>query len=167
MSLRPRWWFLQIFIPPVSIKLNDLSVQCVYQFKYLGNWLESKSRFQSHLDALHRRFLHYHCAMSVRLGHLMSLISAKNFYFTFIFSAILYCILVWGKIFRSSIKEDRILRLQQHIILNLFSSAVSTIMKWFYISYILHKSMAYINSIYWFLHVQSYQIRFFSTMRIS
>ena len=70
--------------PPVSIKLDGLLIQCVDEFKYLGVWLDSKLRFQPHLDALHSRLSHY-CGMSVRLGHLMPLVSAKSFYFAFIF----------------------------------------------------------------------------------
>ena len=107
-------------IPSVNIALNGLSIQCVDQFKYLGVWLDSKLRYQPQLDSLHGKLSHY-CGMSIRLGHLMSIISAKSFYFAFIFSTISYCILVWGGIFNCSVRGDSVLGLQRRIILNLFS----------------------------------------------
>ena len=103
---------------PLQIAGNR--VEYVNAYRYLGLILDSKLKYQDHINGLQTR-LSQLCGISYKIGPHLSLNAAKSFYYSFIYSVLSYCITVWGGILLTSTKGNRLKALQVRLVKNLFS----------------------------------------------
>ena len=77
------------------IALDGSPIGRVESFKYLGVAIDDKLKYHDHIEYLSNRISHL-CGVSYRLNKHLDLKSAKNIYFSCIYSLLTYCICVYG-----------------------------------------------------------------------
>ena len=102
-----------------SFMLYDSPLELVDAYKFLGVTFDCKLKFKSHVAAICSK-LHRFCGITFRLKNKLNLHSARSFYFAYFHSVASYCISVWGGLLLCSRKGDRLCKLQDRIIKNLF-----------------------------------------------
>jgi hypothetical protein len=104
---------------PPQLCIDNVPIEFISHYKYLGINIDSRLKFNAHLNELKIK-LSRNCGISYRLQSKLNLDSAKNLYYSFTYSAISYCICVYGGLFLCSERGNKIKKLQKRIILNLF-----------------------------------------------
>ena len=104
--------------PIISIESNILV--CVQSFKYLGVLFDDNLRFKTHIKSVQTK-LSRMCGVSYKLKYNLDFNSAKNMYYACVYSVFSYCIALWGGVMFCTGNCNRIIRLQEKIIKNLFS----------------------------------------------
>ena len=102
------------------IKLNEEKLNRTSEFKYLGIYLDDKLKYQKHVENLCERVSRL-CGVSYRLQRLLDIKSAKNVYYSCIYSILIYCISVWGGILQCTQRGKRLIKLHERSVKNLFS----------------------------------------------
>ena len=92
----------------------------VETFKYLGIFIDSNLKFQSHIDHIHAKLSRL-CGITYRLKYHLNLESAKNVYYACVYSVVSYALAVFGGILMCTHRGDSLMKLQLRIIKNLFS----------------------------------------------
>ena len=115
----------KIIVNP-SLQIHGNTVEFVDAYRYLGILLDSKLKYQEHINSLKIK-LSQLCGISYRISPYLNLEAAKAYYYSFVYSALSYCITVWGGVLVSSTRGNRLRRLQKRIVKNLFA-------KFFYVS---------------------------------
>ena len=105
------------------ILLDSLPIERVNEFKYLGVHLDDKLKFNKHVDHL-CGILSRYCGMTFKLRGHLDLKSAKNTYYSCIYSAIKYCICTYGGLLQSTQRGNRLKSQQNRIVKNLFGNFV-------------------------------------------
>ena len=105
-------------IPDVRIGQDKLKV--VKHFKYLGINIDDSCKFNTHIDLLKSRMSSLR-GMSYRLKNHLDIRAAKNVYYSCVYSIVSYGISVWGGALNCNHRADCLIRLQKHILNNLFS----------------------------------------------
>ena len=106
-------------IDPI-IELDGEQLSRAHEFKYLGIFLDDKLKYQKHIEYLCDRMSSF-CGITFRLQKLLDIKSAKNVYFSCIYSILIYCICVWGGVLKCSQRGSRLIRLHERSVKNLFS----------------------------------------------
>ena len=104
-------------IPP--LKLGSGKIDRSNNFKYLGIYLDEKLDYNVQLKSLESR-LSRMCGITYKINSHLNLSSAKNVYFSCIYSILTYCICIWGGTLSCSHRADRLMRLQVRCVKNLF-----------------------------------------------
>ena len=81
---------------PVLV-LGGETVLRVTDFKYLGLFIDDSLKFHKQIDQLCIKMSRL-CGVSHRLGHHLDYVSARNFYYSFVYSVLTYCVCIWGGI---------------------------------------------------------------------
>ena len=89
-------------------------------FKYLGTFFDPKLKFNDHIMVLCNKLSTY-CGISYRLRYKLNLHTARSYYFAYFYSTLSYCIAAWGGLLLCSHRGDRLLKLQDRLVRNLFS----------------------------------------------
>ena len=110
---------LQNFLPNISI--NNINIEYVNEYKYLGLILDNKLSFKKHVNNLKAR-LNSLVGASYSLKNILSLNAARSFYHGMAASLINYLIVIWGGIGKSSINSLQVA--QNRIIRNLFGNKI-------------------------------------------
>ena len=107
------------FVSP-SIVLGNQPIELVDVFKYLGVQFDSKLKFNTHIIELGNK-LSIYCGLAFRLKNKLNLQTAFSYYYAYFYSTVSYCITVWGGVLVCSQRGDKLVRLQNRIVRNLFS----------------------------------------------
>ena len=102
----------------VQLFLGNNQLEEVDTFKYLGLFIDSNLKFQTHIDYINAK-LSRMCGVTFRLKNLLDLDSAKNIYYACIYSVVSYALAVYGGISMCTRRADGILKLQSRIVKNL------------------------------------------------
>ena len=102
-----------------SILLDGVPLKRVHEYKYLGVIIDDKLRYGKHIDHLCGKLSRL-CGMSFRLKHHLNVKSAKNIYYSCVYSSIKYCIGIYGGILQCNQTGNRLKSLQKRIVRNLF-----------------------------------------------
>ena len=105
------------------ILLNASPVERVKNFKYLGVFIDEKLKYHAHLDHLCGK-LSKLCGMTFRLKGHLDLKSAKNVYYSCIFSVLTYCICTYGGVLQCTQRGNRLKSLHDRCVRNLFECYV-------------------------------------------
>ena len=105
-------------LPP--IKLGNDCIDRVTNFKYLGIFIDEKLNYDYQLKSLETKISRM-CGITFRIKNNLNLNSAKNVYYSCIYSILIYCICVWGGLLTCTHKTDRLIKLHVRCIKNLFS----------------------------------------------
>ena len=103
-----------------QIKLNNVPIKVVDTFKYLGVFFDSHFKFNIHVTELCKKLSRY-CGISFRLKNKLNLHTARTFYYAYFYSTVSYCIAAWGGLLICSHRGDKLCRLQDRMVKNLFS----------------------------------------------
>ena len=103
-----------------KIELDGKKLDRAVEFKYLGIFLDDKLKYQKHIEYLCDRMSRF-CGTTFRLQKLLDIKSAKNVYYSCIYSIVIYCICVWGGVLKCSQRGSRLIRLHERCAKNLFS----------------------------------------------
>ena len=79
----------------IEININNVPIEQVNEFRYLGIHFDSKLKFKTHVDKITNK-LSQTAGIAYRLGPKFDLNTAKEFYYSFVFSTINYGITVYG-----------------------------------------------------------------------
>jgi hypothetical protein len=104
-----------------DLYMDNVKIEKVYSFKYLGFHLDNKFNHEVHLKNLVSRLSRFKYVSS-RIGNHMTVGSARTFYFSMVQSIFCYGLLVWGGKSTTSIVYKRLCKLQDKIVYNLFAS---------------------------------------------
>ena len=88
--------------------------------KYLGLHIDDKLKFPDHVTHLKSKLASL-AGISFRLQKRFNLRTAKNYYYSMVFSTITYCISAWGGALLNCRRGEPIIKYQKKIIQNLFS----------------------------------------------
>ena len=80
----------------INLKIGNDQIEKVDSFKYLGITLDTHLKYNAHVANLTMNMSQL-SGITYRLGRNFDLYSAKQFYYSFIFSKLSYGITVWGK----------------------------------------------------------------------
>jgi hypothetical protein len=119
-NVKSKWMLFTTKTTPVpNIYISGQLIERVESFKYLGLYLDSNLRHKSHIRYLKGKLssLRY---ISYKIGPYLSVSAAKKFYFGMVQSILCYGILVWGGTSVGSATFNKLCRLQNRIIINLF-----------------------------------------------
>ena len=103
----------QVYIGPDEVTRKN-------HVKYLGLEIDDKLKFQSHLGSLGKKLSRL-SGVSSRLMKYFNYNASKSFYYSCVYSALTYCISVWGGTLQCNHSGDRIVKLQKRIVKNLFA----------------------------------------------
>jgi len=103
----------------LNLYIGQNLVKITKTFKYLGVQIDDHLKHGEHIKKVANK-LYYLCGVSFRLKNFMNLQSAKNFYYSSVYSVINYCLAVWGGVGMCTSRCIRIGRLQHRILKNLF-----------------------------------------------
>ena len=109
-------------VPDVRIGSDRLNL--VKHFKYLGINIDDSCKFNTHIDSLKSRLSSLR-GMSYRLRNHLDIRAAKQLYYSCVYSVAMYGIAVWGGALICNHRADSLIRLQRHILENLFSKFFS------------------------------------------
>ena len=101
------------------IKFNDVLLEQVSEFCYLGIYIDNRLKFKRHIEHLLSKLSRL-CGATFRLSSQFDLVAAKNYYYSFVHSALLYGIAVWGGSLGTQ-QGQSLQKLQNKIVRNLFS----------------------------------------------
>jgi hypothetical protein len=113
--------FTNCTIDPPQLCIQNVPIEFVDCYKYLGLHVDPKLKFHTHLSELKIK-LSRNSGIAYKLQRKLDIGSAKNLYYSFTYSAISYCICVYGGVFICTERGNKIKKLHRRIILNLFSS---------------------------------------------
>ena len=102
-----------------SILLDSTPLNRVHEYKYLGIIVDEKLKYGKHVNYICTKLSRL-CGMSFRLRQHLDLQSAKNIYYSCVYSTIKYCIGVYGGILHCNQTGNRLKSLQKRIVKNLF-----------------------------------------------
>ena len=85
----------------LNVILNNVPIEKVNVFKFLGFLIDDKLSHKNHLNHLVSK-LRKLKFVSYKIAPYMTLLTAKMFYFSMVFSALQYGILVWGGVIASN-----------------------------------------------------------------
>ena len=111
-------WYLT-GVDLINCLLNNCQLERVHEFKYLGIKIDDKLKFQGHIDYLSSKVSSI-CGSSYRLGNLLNLRTAKNFYYSCLYSIVTYCICVCGGVLQCTQRGRSLNRLYEKTVRNLF-----------------------------------------------
>ena len=92
--------------------------------KYLGLFIDDKLKFSDHVTHIKSKLAVF-AGISFRLRDQFNLRTAKNYYFSCIFSVLTYCISAWGGVLLNCRRGEIISKRQRKIVYNLFSKHYS------------------------------------------
>ena len=101
------------------IRIGNEEVEKVDNYKYLGLMIDDKLRYDGHIEVLSGK-LSQLCGVSYRLKNHFDTNTAKNFYYSLVYSSLTYCICIWGGVIQCTQRCSRILSLHRRIVNNLF-----------------------------------------------
>ena len=107
-------------IPNISI--NDVPIEYVNQFKYLGLVIDKNLRFNPHVTTLNGRLSRI-VGAAYSLQDTLSLQAAKTFYYSMFYSHISYIIAIWGASSKSLLDDLQIT--QNKVIRALFANKIT------------------------------------------
>jgi hypothetical protein len=99
--------------------IDNVKIEKVKSFKYLGFQLDNRFNHTLHLKTLVSRLSRLKFVSS-RVGKFMTLEAARTFYFSMVQSVLCYGLLIWGGTCQSSFRYKKICKWQDKIIRNLF-----------------------------------------------
>ena len=85
-----------------QIKINNLSLHEVFEFKFLGIYIDSKLKWKEHIDMVKSRISLY-TGILYRLRHYLNVKCLLQVYFTLIYPHLLYCSSLWGGAYKTFI----------------------------------------------------------------
>ena len=103
-----------------TIKLDDVPVSRVKNFKYLGVQLDHNLKFHDHIEYLCSK-MNQMCGVTYRLKDNLNVESAKNLYYSCIYSVLRYCIGIWGGVLQCTERGNRLNNLHKRVTKNLFA----------------------------------------------
>ena len=92
----------------------------VETFKYLGLNIDSTLKFQTHINATKSKLSRI-CGASYRLRRHLNLSAARKLYYSGFYATIQYCICAYGGLLLCTQRGERLLKLQNRTMKNLFS----------------------------------------------
>jgi hypothetical protein len=104
---------------PPQLCIQNVQIEFVDYYKYLGIYIDSKLKFHAHLNELKTK-LSRNSGIAYRLRWKLNLNSAKNIYYSFTYSALSYCICIYGGVLICTERGNKIKKLHKRIVLNLF-----------------------------------------------
>jgi hypothetical protein len=111
--------FTNCIVEPPQLCIYNVPIEFVDNYKYLGICVDSKLKFNVHLKELKIK-LSRNSGIAYRLQSKLDLCSAKSLYYSFTYSAISYCICIYGGLLLCTERGNKIKKLHKRIILNLF-----------------------------------------------
>ena len=87
--------------------------------KYLGMQIDENLKYNEHIELLCTKIAKL-CSISYRIRNDLNLKSAKNVYFSCIYSILTYCICVYGGVLQCTSRGDRLINLHKRSVKNLF-----------------------------------------------
>ena len=102
------------------ITLGGCLVSRVSECKYLGINMDDKLKYHSHIKFLSTKLARI-CGCTYRLRYYLNEHTAKNLYYSCLYSAVSYGISVWGGILQCTQRGSRLERLYDKAVLNIFS----------------------------------------------
>ena len=102
------------------IKLGQENIQRVGSCKYLGMFIDEKLKYHDLLAHMKSK-LRQLKGISFRLRKFLDRKTARNFYFSMVYSTVTYCISVWGGVLCCTRRGDELQKLQTSIVKNLFN----------------------------------------------
>ena len=88
------------------LTINNNVIEFVDHFKYLSITIDSKLKYQHHLDSL--IFIPFRCCgISYRIRPILSIQAAKSFYYSFFYASVQNCISAWGGIFQCTLNKGK------------------------------------------------------------
>jgi hypothetical protein len=103
-----------------KLMINSDEIERVRKFKYLGFILDDRLTYRYHIKCLTSTMAKYRY-ITMKVRSYMTEESAKTFYYGLIHSLVCYGLLVWGGVFIEGASANRLCKLQDRIIFNLFS----------------------------------------------
>ena len=94
-------------VPP-QISLDGATIDKTTSFKYLGVLLDENLKYNEHLEYLCGRLSRI-CGMTFRIKYHLNLRSAKNMYFSMIYSVVTYCICIYGGVLQCTQRGSRLI----------------------------------------------------------
>ena len=105
------------------IKIDNKVVRKVDRARYLGILIDDHLKFHNHIELIENKLARL-CGISFRLQNYFNRETALNFYYSCVYSVFNYCLTVWGGVSACTSRCDRLIRLQNRIVENLFSKYV-------------------------------------------
>lgn len=121
-NIKSKWMlFTNKSVVAPNIYIAGQLVEKVDSFKYLGLHIDSNLRYTSHLNYLRSKLssLRY---VSYKISPYLSEAAGKKFYYAMVQSILCYGILVWGGVSIGSGSFNKLCRLQDRIVCNLFAN---------------------------------------------
>ncbi len=115
---KTKWLFFsnrKISIP--KLYLNNIEIERVTVFKYLGFLIDSKLSNKFHVKHLEASLSRYR-NISSKIRPVLTIDSAKTFYYGMVHSNVYYGLLVWGVVFVEGVSAKRLCKLHDRIIYN-------------------------------------------------
>ncbi len=107
--------------------LNNSKIERATVFKYLGFLIDSKlsHKFRvKHLEATLTRYRY----ISSKIRPVLTIDSAKTFYYGMVHSILCYGLLVWGTVFLEGVSAKTLCKIHDRIIYNLFANENKSIL---------------------------------------
>ena len=102
------------------IYLNNESIPRKHCVRYLGLNIDEKLKFYDHIDHLKSKLARF-SGVARRLCHFMNLGAARKYYYSCIYSALVYCVSVWGGAVLLSYRGQKLIDLHRKLVLTLFA----------------------------------------------
>jgi hypothetical protein len=123
---KTKWIFFtnrKVLIP--KLYLNDIEIENVRSFKYLGFHMDERLNYKTHVKYIKTRLSRVKY-LSRRIRPYLTIESARCIYYGLVHSIVSYGLLVWGGVFLEGASASRLCGLQDKIIFNLFSDSHET-----------------------------------------
>ena len=95
------------------IKIDNMVISRCFEFKYLGIILDSKLKFDKHIDYIGKK-ISRSIGIFYRLRNLIPIKGMLALYYSLVYPYIIYCILIWGNTYQTHL--NKIILLQKRII---------------------------------------------------
>ena len=105
------------------ILLENEPLERVVDTKYLGIYLDENLKYHKQVNVIGNKLSRL-SGISYRLKEHLNLSAAKNFYYSCVYSAVTYCICIWGGILQCTQRGTCVINLHEKCVKNIFGKFV-------------------------------------------
>lgn len=91
-------------VQPVNVRINNLSIERIYEIKFLGVTIDSLLKWRPHIEEVKTKISRV-TGLLYKIRNCLNIDTLKNIYYSLAYVHLIYCCSVWGGAYKTIISE--------------------------------------------------------------